>query len=55
MGYFATIAVRARTSKILADGNLDMKGYRIINLGDAINDTDAVNLLNTFIEVLIFG
>jgi len=44
MGGFNTVVVAPRTTQIIADGDLDMKGYRIKNLGIPKNAKDAVIL-----------
>lgn len=44
MGGFNTQVLAPRTSQILADGNLNMRNYRVINLGRSISYKDAVNL-----------
>ncbi|MEM0010922.1 hypothetical protein [Metallosphaera sp.] len=44
MGGFNTTVVAPRTSQILADGDLDMKGYKIVNLRESLRLLDAANL-----------
>ncbi|MEM1726580.1 MAG: hypothetical protein QXD86_05880 [Candidatus Bathyarchaeia archaeon] len=44
MAGFNTTVIAPRTSQIIADGDLDMKNYKIINLKIGLNPLDAVNL-----------
>lgn len=44
MAGFNTTVVAPRTSQILADGDLDMKGFRIVNLREGLKLLDAVNI-----------
>lgn len=43
MGGFNTTVIAPRTSQIIADSDLDMKNYKIINLKEGINPSDVVN------------
>lgn len=44
MGGFNTSIIPPKTSQIVADGDLDMKNYKIINLKESKEIVDAVNL-----------
>lgn len=44
MGGFNTSVLAPRTSQILADGDLDMRNHRIVNLREGFRKTDAVNM-----------
>ncbi|MEM3662375.1 MAG: hypothetical protein QXI68_02200 [Sulfolobales archaeon] len=44
MGGFNTTVIAPRTSQIIADSDLDMKNYKIINLKEGKNLLDSTNL-----------
>lgn len=44
MAGFNTSVIAPRTSQIIADGDLDMKNYKIVNLKESLGLLDAVNL-----------
>lgn len=44
MGGFNTTVIAPRTSQIVADADLNMGGYKIINLKEGLNSLNATNL-----------
>lgn len=44
MGGFNTTVIAPRTSQIIADSDLDMRNYKIINLKEGLKISDATNL-----------